>query len=199
MRAMSPKQNGDTRMSENKVNASAVKRGPGRPRKYDYPSELTCSVTGGKVKTNPVQIQKLLAKTGKTLAELVSTYVSRAGKQKLKGQVVVAAQAPAPAPSAEAPAVEAPAETVATETKSETESTNGDSPAVDGSRSGRGALVASKGASPLPEFSPCWYPNRYLDNFKCCITCDHLPICGCPLSFEWKGKTTNDKIKKKFK
>lgn len=162
----------------------------GRPRIHPYPSELTCSITGVKVKTNPIQFKKLMEKSGKTVNEIVATYVSRAGKKQLALAQKVA-EAPAPVTSV---AVEStPAATAVEETKSEENA--GGEPAPDGPSQGRGALVTTKVVSPLPETNPCWYPNRYLDNFHCCITCDHLPICGCPLSFEWKGKKTNDKIK----
>jgi hypothetical protein len=46
-----------------------VKSNRGRPRKYQYPAQLTCSVTGKVVKTNPTQFANMLKASGKDMAE----------------------------------------------------------------------------------------------------------------------------------
>lgn len=53
----------------------------GRPRIYNFPSELTCTVTGKVVKTNPLQFQHGLDESGKTQEEFIATYVSREGRK----------------------------------------------------------------------------------------------------------------------
>jgi hypothetical protein len=57
----------------------------GRPRKYPYPSTLTCTVTGKVVKTNPTQFKKQLEQSGKTMEEYVATYVCRSARKQAKG------------------------------------------------------------------------------------------------------------------
>jgi len=61
--------------------AAKVARGRGRPRKYPYPATLTCTVTGKVVKTNPTQFESLMKRTGKTMEEVIATYVSREGRR----------------------------------------------------------------------------------------------------------------------
>jgi len=66
---------------------SAGKNGRGRPRKYDYPASLTCSVTGKVVKTNPTQMKKMLEKSGKDMATFVKSYVCRSARKQVKAAV----------------------------------------------------------------------------------------------------------------
>lgn len=61
--------------------AEGVKRGRGRPRIYDFPSVLTCSVTGKTVKTNPTQMKKMIEKSGLDLETFLKTYKSRAARK----------------------------------------------------------------------------------------------------------------------
>lgn len=64
-----------------------MKRGRGRPKIHtDVPSHLTCSVTGNKVKTTPVQFRKQLEKSGLDRETFLATYVSRAGRRIQKEQ-----------------------------------------------------------------------------------------------------------------
>ncbi len=69
------------------VTKTSVVRGRGRPRKYDYPKELKCTVTGKMVKTNPIQFERSLKDSGKTMEEYVSSYISREGRGLLKGKI----------------------------------------------------------------------------------------------------------------
>ena len=64
------------------------KKGRGRPKIHtDVPSHLTCSVSGVKVKTTPVQFRKQLQKSGKDIDTFLSTYISSLGKRQLKEKV----------------------------------------------------------------------------------------------------------------
>lgn len=58
--------------------------GRGRPRKYVFPAQLTCTVTGKIVKTNPTQFQAMLSASGKDMATFMKTYVCRAGRKQVK-------------------------------------------------------------------------------------------------------------------
>lgn len=60
------------------------KNGRGRPRKYEFPAQLTCTVTGKVVKTNPTQFARQLQASGKDMATFIKTYVSRAGRKQVK-------------------------------------------------------------------------------------------------------------------
>jgi hypothetical protein len=60
------------------------KLGRGRPRKYVFPAQLACSVTGKIVKTNPTQFQAMLNASGKDMATFMKTYVCRAGRKQVK-------------------------------------------------------------------------------------------------------------------
>jgi hypothetical protein len=91
------------------VDTAVVKRGRGRPRKYDYPSELTCVATGRVVKTNPSQFQKMLAASGVDVATFIKGYKCRSARKAEK----IALKSAASAPAATAPVVQATAETVA--------------------------------------------------------------------------------------
>lgn len=62
------------------------KAGRGRPRQYQYPSELVCTVTGKSVKTNYKQFQKGLESSGKSYDEYIATYVSREGRKVLNAK-----------------------------------------------------------------------------------------------------------------
>jgi IS5 family transposase len=53
----------------------------GRPRIYNYPSILTCTVTGKDVKTNPLQFEHGWKMSGKSQEEFIATYVSREGRK----------------------------------------------------------------------------------------------------------------------
>ena len=75
-----------------------VKKNPrGRPRKYPYPAQLTCTVTGKVVKTNPTQMKAMVEKSGKDLETFIAEYVCRSARKKV---------APVEAPTAPAPASE---------------------------------------------------------------------------------------------
>lgn len=58
-----------------------VKRGKGRPRKYNYPSQLTCVATGRVVKTNPFQFAKMLQETGMDQETFISQYKCRSARK----------------------------------------------------------------------------------------------------------------------
>ena len=61
----------------------------GRPRKYPYPSRLTCTVTGRSVLTNPTQFKKQLDESGKSMEDYISTYVCRTARLKLEKGLAV--------------------------------------------------------------------------------------------------------------
>lgn len=61
--------------------AEAVKRGKGRPRKYDYPAKLTCIATGRVVKTNPTQFKKMLEASKLDQATFISQYKCRSARK----------------------------------------------------------------------------------------------------------------------
>ena len=67
---------------EVKVEETVVKRG--RPRKYPYPAQLVCSVTGKVVKTNPTQFKTQLDKSGKDMETFIKTYVCRSARKEAK-------------------------------------------------------------------------------------------------------------------
>jgi hypothetical protein len=75
--------------------------GRGRPRKYDYPAQLTCSVTGKIVKTNPSQFKKQLEASGKDMATFIKTYVCRSARKGVASKVEGVATAPASIPVTE--------------------------------------------------------------------------------------------------
>ena len=60
------------------------KLGRGRPRKYTFPAQLTCLVTGRIVKTNPTQFKTMLEASGKDMTTFMKTYVCRAGRKQVK-------------------------------------------------------------------------------------------------------------------
>jgi len=66
-----------------------TKSGRGRPRKYEFPAQLTCTVTGKVVKTNPTQFARQLEASGKDMATFIKTYISRAGRKQVKVEVKV--------------------------------------------------------------------------------------------------------------
>ena len=74
---------------------AVVKNGRGRPRKYEYPSKLKCTVTGRIVKTNPTQMKKQLEKSGKDLATFIATYVCRSARKLQETEGTPVASAPA--------------------------------------------------------------------------------------------------------
>lgn len=78
-----------------------VKRGKGRPRKYNYPSQLTCVATGRVVKTNPFQFAKMLEETGMDQATFISQYKCRSARK--QERLANKAQAKANAIAASAP------------------------------------------------------------------------------------------------
>ena len=51
--------------------------GRGRPRIYNYPKTLTCTLTGRVVKLNPKLLHEKLQKEGKTFEEYSKTFVAR--------------------------------------------------------------------------------------------------------------------------
>jgi hypothetical protein len=61
----------------------------GRPRKYPYPSRLTCTVTGRSILTNPTQFKKQLDESGKSMEDYISTYVCRTARLKLEKGLAV--------------------------------------------------------------------------------------------------------------
>ena len=62
-------------------NTNSEKKSRGRPRIYNYPNELVCTITGKKVKTNPIQFKKQLEKSGLSQEEYIKNFVSREGKK----------------------------------------------------------------------------------------------------------------------
>lgn len=69
---------------KNTAPANEAVRGRGRPRKYPYPAQLICSVTGVAVKTNPTQMAKQLKDSGLDLETFVKTYVCRSARRQIK-------------------------------------------------------------------------------------------------------------------
>lgn len=65
-------------MSEVKKNSK------GRPRKYPYPAQLVCTVSGAVVKTNPTQMKAMLEKSGKDLETFIAEYVCRSARKPVK-------------------------------------------------------------------------------------------------------------------
>ena len=51
---------------------------------FGYPDVLTCSKTGKKVNANPVQIEKVLLKSGVDIETYVANYVCREARKELK-------------------------------------------------------------------------------------------------------------------
>ena len=80
----------------------------GRPRKYPYPAQLTCTVTGKIVKTNPTQMKAMLEKSGKDLETFIAEYVCRSARKKVEPDTPIPAPANVPAP--EVPVVPVTAE-----------------------------------------------------------------------------------------
>lgn len=67
---------------KNELVNSITKRG--RPRLYDYPAFLTCSITGRKVRTNPTQMKQMVEKSGKDLETFCKEYVCRSARKTKK-------------------------------------------------------------------------------------------------------------------
>lgn len=53
------------------------KDGRGRPKVYNYPKTLICTVTGREVKLNPKLLHEKLQREGKTFEEYSKTFVAR--------------------------------------------------------------------------------------------------------------------------
>jgi hypothetical protein len=85
-----------------------LKNKRGRPRKYPYPAQLTCTVSGRVVKTNPTQMKAMLEKSGKDLDTFIAEYVCRSARKGVAPTPPVDAPVAPVAPVAPAPAVETP-------------------------------------------------------------------------------------------
>lgn len=119
----------------------------GRAKTSPYPNVLICTVTKNTIHTNPVQFKALMEREGKTIEEVIATFVSREGRKIVEAK------------KSESTVVEG------TVPHTNTIIINNDAPktVIPDSEKFRGNI--------------CWDPVFHLDHKRFCDGCGFLNVC----------------------